>query len=67
MVFMKKLDIDSVYLLRFRIVGSYDSQQNLIKCVAIREALQNEYAAHQQNVQKCAEYKLKLSNMVREQ
>ncbi|XP_078341915.1 uncharacterized protein LOC111110369 [Crassostrea virginica] len=51
----------------YRIVGSYDSQQNLIKCVAIREALQNEYAAHQQNVQKCAEYKLKLSNMVREQ
>ncbi|XP_061186666.1 bifunctional endo-1,4-beta-xylanase XylA-like [Saccostrea echinata] len=51
----------------YRIVGSYDSHQNLIKCVSIREANQEEHVAHQKNVEVCAEYKLKLSSLVREQ
>ncbi|XP_062589362.1 homeobox protein 5-like [Saccostrea cucullata] len=51
----------------YRIVGSYDSHQNLIKCVSIREAMQEEHVAHQKNVEVCAEYKLKLSSLVREQ
>ncbi|XP_048743716.2 uncharacterized protein LOC125657108 isoform X2 [Ostrea edulis] len=51
----------------YRIIGSYDSNQDWIKCSSIREATQSEHAAHQKNVQICAQYKLKLSSVVREQ
>lgn len=51
----------------YRIVGSFDSHQNVIKCVSVREALPEEYTTHQTCVQRCAQYKLELSNLVREQ